>query len=29
VTGDPDTVIAVRVESTWCGTQYETLTADG
>ncbi|MDQ0904603.1 hypothetical protein QFZ22_000588 [Streptomyces canus] len=29
MTGDPDTVIAVWVESTWCGTRFETLTADG
>ncbi|MFF1546038.1 hypothetical protein [Streptomyces sp. NPDC058291] len=29
MTGDPDTVVAVWVESTWCGTRYETLTADG
>ncbi|SES32309.1 hypothetical protein SAMN04487983_104281 [Streptomyces sp. yr375] len=29
MTGDPDTVVAVWTESTWCGTRYETLTADG
>jgi hypothetical protein len=29
VTGDPDTVIAVWVESTWCGTRFDALTADG
>ncbi|MFD9044594.1 hypothetical protein [Streptomyces bottropensis] len=27
MTGDPDTVIAVWTESTWCGTRHET--ADG
>jgi hypothetical protein len=27
--GDPDTVVAVWVKSTWCGTRYEDLTADG
>ncbi|TWF73882.1 hypothetical protein FHX78_131 [Streptomyces capillispiralis] len=29
MTGDPDTVVAVWVTPTWCGTRYETLTADG
>ncbi|WP_328766067.1 hypothetical protein [Streptomyces sp. NBC_00286] len=29
MTGDPDTVIAVWVELTGCGTRHETLTADG
>ncbi|MEU5200369.1 hypothetical protein AB0G86_41075 [Streptomyces scabiei] len=29
MTGDPGTVAAVWVESTWCGIWFETLTADG
>ncbi|MGW2721134.1 hypothetical protein [Streptomyces sp. NPDC001492] len=29
MTGDPDTVVAVWVKSTWCGTRHEELTADG
>lgn len=29
MTGDADAVFAVWVESTWCGTRFETLTADG
>jgi hypothetical protein len=29
MTGDPDTVVAVWVESTGCGTRFETLTAAG
>ncbi|MEV7082381.1 hypothetical protein AB0N88_28210 [Streptomyces sp. NPDC093516] len=29
MTVDPDTVIAMWTESTWCGTRHETLTADG
>ncbi|MGA5363908.1 hypothetical protein [Streptomyces purpurascens] len=29
MTSDPDTVVAVWVESTWCGTRHEMLTPDG